>query len=201
MQKYMNQTPSPRARVHMVFLKGTYLVESGDWASDVADIPVDIADLNISIRSQYHFLEGMKAFKENDRTKLDSILSVTQNDIKREKFVVEAGGGKLCSNVSRADASKTDISEANVRREQLMGLMAWLDQDTEKAEAHFKRSIQLFEGMSYSYGPPHIQKPVRELYADWLLSQGQEVEAKRQYQLSLEIGPKRLNPTRAIQSI
>jgi len=201
MQKYMNETPSPRARVHMVFLKGTYLVETGEWASDVAGIPVDIADLNISIRSQYYFLEGMKAFKENDRVKLDSILSVTQNDIKREKFVAEAGSGKLCSNVSRADASKTDISEAKVRREQLLGLMAWLDQDPEKAEVHLKRSIELFEGMSYSYGPPHIQKPVRELYADWLLAQGQEEEAKRQYQLSLKIGPKRLNPTRAIQSI
>ena len=58
MEQYVKETPSSRGRVHMVFLKGTYLVESDDWESPIADIEVDVSDLNISIKAQYQYLEG-----------------------------------------------------------------------------------------------------------------------------------------------
>ena len=201
MQRFVNETPTPRARVHMVFLKGTYLVETDDWDSEIADIEVETEDLNISVRSQFHFLDGMKAFMKKDAQALDSIISVAQNDINRESFVVKSGSTKLCSNVSRADASQMDITEAKVRKEQLLGLAAWLKGNAEQVESHLLKSIELFEGMSYSYGPPHIQKPVRELYADWLVEQGKLDEARLQYEQTLKIGPKRLRPTKAIENV
>ena len=201
MQRFMNESPSARARVHMVFLKGTYLTETDDWDSEIANIPVDTEDLNISVRSQYLFLDGMKAFKSKDAPALDSIITAIRKDINRENFVVKAGSSKLCSNVSRADASQMDITETEVRVEQLLGLAAWLAGDSEQVEAHLLKSIELFEGMSLSYGPPHIQKPVRELYADWLVEQGRLDEAKEQYQNTLKIGPKRLRPTKALENI
>ena len=201
MQKFAEESPSPRARAHMVFLKGTYLVETDAWDSEIAGIEVDTEDLNISVRSQFHFLDGMKAFMSNDREKLDGAVDRIQNDINRENFVVKEGSTKLCSNVSRADASQMDITEAEVRKAQLEGLAAWLDDDAEKTEMHMLRSIELFESISYSYGPPHVQKPVRELYADWLVDQGRTEEAKEQYELTLKIGPKRLRPTLAMERL
>ena len=48
METYTIETPSGRARAHLVFLKGTYLVESEDWDSEIADIPVGIDDLNFN---------------------------------------------------------------------------------------------------------------------------------------------------------
>src|SRR5690606_5439976 len=57
MKKYVSEDSSKRARVHLVFLKGTYLTETDEWDGEIADIPVNITDLNISVRSQYQFLE------------------------------------------------------------------------------------------------------------------------------------------------
>ncbi|MDC8002831.1 hypothetical protein POV27_02090 [Aureisphaera galaxeae] len=201
MQQFMSESPSARSRAHMVFLKGTYLVETDDWDSTIADIPVETADLNVSVRSQYHFLEGMKAFKDANSNALDSLILVARNNIDREKFVIKAGSSKLCSNISRADANQMDITQSEVRIEQLLGLAAWLNGNTEQTEAHLLKSIELFEGMSFSYGPPKIQKPVRELYADWLVAQGRMEEAKEQYELTLKIGPRRLRPTQAIENM
>ena len=201
MKKFMTESPSPRARVHMVFLKGTYLVETNQWDSEIADIEVKTSDLNISVRSQNYFLNGMKAFNDKDSEALNSAITSIENDINREEFVVKEGSSKLCSNVSRADASQMDITEAEIRKEQLLGLASWLDEDTEKAEQHLLKSIELFESISYSYGPPHIQKPVRELYADWLMVQERQAEAKEQYEKTLQIGPERLRPTRALENI
>ncbi|MGB5691239.1 MAG: hypothetical protein WBM43_01410, partial [Flavobacteriaceae bacterium] len=41
------------------------------------------------------------------------------------------------------------------------------------------------------YGPPSIQKPTRELYADWLIAMGRYKEAEVQYGLAEKAGPKR----------
>ncbi len=199
MQEFMKESAAPRTRAHMVFLKGTYLVETNDWDSEIADIEVETADLNISVRSMYYFLNGMKAFKDENKQGVKDAIAVIENDINRENFVVKSGSTKMCANVSRADASEMDIQEAEVRKEQLTALVAWLDGDIELSEQQLQKSIELFESMSYSYGPPHIQKPVRELYADWLMEQGKIKEAKEQYELTLKIGPKRLRPTQALE--
>ena len=191
MEKYASEKPSRRARVHMVFLKGTYLVESDDWEGEIADIPVDVSDLSLTIRSQYQFLEGMKAYKAGNTKLLDSIISTMENEAERATFVVTNDNAKLCSGATRGDLTNSDVVEANIRRHQLMGLKADLKNDSETAEEHFKTAIDLQSSISYSYGPPHIQKPVYELYADWLLTQNRKEEAGEQYTLSLKSGPKR----------
>ncbi len=38
---------------------------------DIANIPVDVKDLNLTTRSKYRFIEGMKAFKAADKASLD----------------------------------------------------------------------------------------------------------------------------------
>ncbi|MDM9632840.1 hypothetical protein QU605_15300, partial [Robiginitalea sp. M39] len=191
MQRYMNETPSPRARVHMVFLKGTYLTETDEWDSEIADIPVEIADLNISVRSQYQFLEGMKAYTAKDTVQMDRVIASMESDIKRETFVQEFSSSSLCSNVTRAEAAPSDIVTSKARQEQLMALREDLAGLNDRAEEHLLKSIELQESVSYSYGPPAIQKPTRELYADWLVAMGRYQEAEAQYKLAEKAGPKR----------
>ncbi len=191
MQRYMNETPSPRARVHMVFLKGTYLTETGEWESAIADIPVEISDLNISVRSQYQFLEGMKAYTAKDTVQMDSIIALMESDIQRETYVQEFSSASLCSNVTRAEAAPSDIVTSKARQQQLMALREDLAGRHDTAEEHLLKSIKLQESVSYSYGPPSIQKPTRELYADWLVAMGRYKEAEAQYILAEKAGPKR----------
>jgi hypothetical protein len=199
MQQYAKETPTKRGRLHLVFLKGTYLVETNDWNSEVAQIPIDISDLNVSIRSQHHFLEGMKAYTKNDAIQLDSIISIMGADYNRESFIVSNNNAKICAGVSRDKASQTDLTEAQVRQLQLQALLATLNNDFILAEKHFLESIQLEESLSYSYGPPFIQKPTRELFADWLLVRTRTEEAATQYELTLKNAPKRLLAMKGVE--
>lgn len=192
MKKYVSEKPSKKARVHLVFLKGTYLSETDDWDGNISDVAIDINDLNISVRSQYHFLEGMKAYNKHNSKKIDSVLAAINQDINRETFIVNEGSSKLCSNVSRDEATQTDLKEAQIRQNQLLALQAEMNQNQILAEQHFLKSIAIENSISYSYGPPAIQKPTHELYADWLLSQKRNVEAQQQYTIAQKNGPGRL---------
>jgi hypothetical protein len=70
-------------------------------------------------------------------------------------------------------------------------LLAWLNNDHINAEKWLKESVVLEESLSYSYGPPFIQKPTHELYAEWLLSQERTKDALAQYEIALKRGPNR----------
>jgi tetratricopeptide (TPR) repeat protein len=192
LKQFTDEKPSKRARVHLVFLKGTYLNETDDWKGDIAEIPVDVKDLNISVRSKYHFLEGMKAYKHNDSTKLRVIIERMKQDEQRESYILSEGSSNLCSNVTRDEATEMDLKSSQIRQEQLLALLAELKKDSKLAETHFLKSVELEESISYSYGPPAIQKPTHELYADWLISENRMEEAAEHYMHSLKKGPKRL---------
>ena len=199
MKTYANETPSKRARTHLVYLKGSYLVDSGNWESDKADIKVDITDLNVSIRSKYYFLEGMKAYVKEDITQLEEVLSRLENDYQREEYIMSDYGGTFCAAVSRDTATRSDLVSSQIRQYQLKALLADLNNNAETAEAFFLKSIELDGTISYSYGPPAIQKPTRELYADWLLGQGRYEDAKSQYEKSLKKNPNRTLVVKGIQ--
>ena len=201
MQRYMNETPSARARTHMVFLKGTYLTETDEWESALADIPVEVSDLNISVRTQYYYLEGMKGYAAKDTIEMDRIIAIMESDIRRESYVQEFSSASLCSNVTRAEAAPSDIVTSRARQQQLMALREDLAGRQDAAEAHLLKSIELQESISYSYGPPSIQKPTRELYADWLAARGRYQESEVQYAMAEKMGPKRRSIREGMESL
>ncbi len=188
---YSRETPSVRARTHLVYLKGTYLVETEDWTGEIADIPVEIDDLNVSTRSQYRFIEGMKAYAKGNIQALDQQIADLEKDHQKESYLVTYDSATFCSGANRDDTTPSMLTETEITMEQLKALKAWLQDDPENAELHLKRSIELEEGLSYSYGPPVIQKPTHELYADWLMTRGREDEARVQYENTLKRAPKR----------
>lgn len=191
MKGFTDEAPSKYSRSHMVYLKGTYLVESDQWSSDIANINVDISDLNLTVRSQYRFLEGMKAFKSEDKASLDVILEEIKKDLDKESYLVTYDAATFCSGANRNTTSPSMLLETEIIMEQLKALRAWLDEDTELTETHLKKTLEIEQDLSYSYGPPVIQKPTHELYADWLLSQGKNQEALEQYQAALAKAPMR----------
>jgi hypothetical protein len=114
-----------------------------------------------------------------------------QRDHEKESYLVTYDSGTFCSGASRDETSPSMLIETEITMHQLMALRARLQNDSGSAETHLKKSIELEERLSYSYGPPVIQKPTHELYADWLMSEGREEEARVQYQKTLERAPKR----------
>ncbi|RIA10080.1 hypothetical protein OE09_1933 [Flavobacteriaceae bacterium MAR_2010_72] len=193
MENYVKETPSARGRVHMVFLKGTYLVETNDWASPIANIEIDVSDLNITIQAQYQFLEGYKAFVAEDKEKLRKVILALDEKIKKEALLVDYmnDGYSVCSSTSRSIPTQSNINESAVMLAQLKAFNFWLANNTDETEHWLKESISIESQLSYSYGPPVIQKPTHELYAEWLMSQNRLEEAAVQYDLTLKMATNR----------
>jgi len=195
MKQYSEETPSVRGRVHMVFLKGTYLAETGDWDNPIAAIEVDLSDMNISVQSAYHAIDGMKAYHAEDEEGLGNIIDLLDDEFKRGQFLATNGPAKLCSGVSRSDVTDGDLAEVEVRIKQLQALQADLAGKMERADALFKEAVDMENALSYSYGPPSIETPSHELYANWLAGQNRLEEANVHYSKALKRGPKRRLPS------
>ena len=193
MEKYTNENPSKRARMHLVFLKGTFLAETNDWDSNIKDIPIDISDLNIGIKSQYYFIEGMKAFKSKNERQLQEVIEQMTDDIEKQSLLVSnlAAGFSVCSNSSYKNPTQSDINKSQVILTQVLALQSWLKKDSIKTEALLKESVALENNLIYSYGPPSIQIPTYELYAEWLLENNRPKEAIEAFNHALKRGPKR----------
>ena len=75
---------------------------------------------------------------------------------------------------------------------ELRALKAWLQNDDKNAEKWFIYAIDKEKGSSYNFGPPSIQKPTNELYAEWLMIKGRHQESVDQYKKTLVRAPKRM---------
>lgn len=199
MEKYANETPSKRGRVHLVYLKGTFLVETEQWGDPIANITVDVTDLNIANRSQYNFLEGMIAFTKQDKGKLDIIIENMKADYELESLSLVDTNITVCTSQTREEAIQSDIDESEAMAMQLMALSSWLEKDMENAEHWFLRSMEKEENLSYSFGPPFIQKPSHELYADWLMENDRFEEAITHYKQTLKRAPNRVMALKGIE--
>ncbi len=191
MQRFMTDASNQYSKTHMVYLKGTYLVESDDWDSDIVNIEVDIEDLNVVTRSKYKFIKGMHAFKKNDRERLEAAISDIKKDHDKESYLVTYDDAPFCSGASRYNTSPSMLVRTEIMMYQLMALKSWLDGNVTETEMLLKKTIELEENLSFSFGPPVVQKPTTELYADWLLANGRTEEAAELYQTTLDKTPKR----------
>jgi len=188
---YNSEKASKRSRTYIVYLKGTYLAETNQWDGEVANIKINVDDLNLSTRSQYDFLEGMKAYKNNDTQILSNSIESMQKDYDKESYLVTYNNAAFCSSADRDETSPSMLTEAKIRINQLLALQAWLQNDNGLTEKYLIRSIELDESLSFSYGPPVIKKPTHELYGDWLVIQKRLEDANKQYKLTLDKAPKR----------
>ncbi|NMM50886.1 tetratricopeptide repeat protein [Marinigracilibium pacificum] len=191
MQQYTAEKPSERAREHLVFLKGTYLVETDDYDSEIADIKVDVKDLNISVRAQYYFSEGYKGYFNNDESQIDKYIDVIVREWSADKSKVSDYGIALCKGETDGMVRQSDIDLAKSMECQLKGLKAWMNGNQVDTEKWLLKSIEFEEMAGFNYGPPVVQKPSYELYADWLVSQNRFDEAYIYFEKTLKKHPNR----------
>ncbi|MBP9705553.1 MAG: hypothetical protein WAU21_15390, partial [Chitinophagales bacterium] len=135
--------------------------------------------------------EGMKAFSKKDNIALDKVIADLHADYEKESLQVQDVMDAHCASLDGNAVTSTNILQCKIIEAQLLGLSAWLENDIALTEEWFKKSITLEESISYSYGPPEIQKPTYELYGDWLLTQNRGEDAILQYELALKKGPNR----------
>ena len=194
MHQFCIALPSPRARAHMILLKTTYLAETGDYMNPIKDISVDQQDLNITTRAKNYFVTGMAAYHSNKPATLDSIIHQLADERVVESLKTSDKGIRMCGNINRSLATKTDLLEAETMELELRAVRAWLKKDKGETEKYFQRATELQTEAGYSYGPPAIVKPSYEMYGEWLLETGRPKEALTQFELSIKYAPnKRLS--------
>ncbi|WP_298239258.1 hypothetical protein [uncultured Algibacter sp.] len=201
MEKYCKEDPSRRARVHLLFLKGTFLAEADLWNHPISNIEIDVSDANIAIKSQNYFIEGRIAFENNNAEVLGKIIESMESDIKSESLLVDnvSSGFSVCASGNRELPNRTDISESIVMKTQLMALRARLENNIIETEKFLKKSVFLQDQLAYSYGPPFIQKPTKEMYAEFLMDQNRLEESIVLFKQALEKGTKRLTALNGLE--
>ncbi|WP_137092500.1 tetratricopeptide repeat protein [Mangrovivirga cuniculi] len=201
MALYTKEKPSTRARAHLVYLKGTYLVETEDWNSDIANIVVETEGLNILERANYNFIDGMKAYESRDSKSLELVITSLKIQIEEEEVKVNDTGISICSGESRDMVRQSDVDAARSTEFQLRALLEKLNGNLEQTEKYLLKAIELEEKAGYNYGPPAIQKPSHEMLADWLVEQKRIDEAYLYYEQTLKRHPNRMKAVNSQQKL
>ena len=191
MKVYSDTLPSKRARRHLVYMKGTYLAETDDWSNELANLEIDLEELNIVSHASVAFIEGMKAFKNGDRNSIKQLIDQMESDRGNAAMFVSEGGAPMCGSSSRYQPNQLDIGIAHVFEMELRALLAQLQNDKTATEDWLKKACELQVNISYTYGPPVIIKTAFEMYGEWLLEQNRPDEALLQFEKAWERGPNR----------
>lgn len=194
MISYCAELPSVRARVHEIYLKSTYLVETNEWQSALASHLTDVKDLNVSTRGMESFIRGMKSYYDGDIAGLEKVIQQMEKERIQESINISEAGIALCKSggASRQNATKLDIDEVHIMEMELQGLKSWKQNDMQAAEKWFKEATALEQSVSYSYGPPSVVKPSNELYGEYLLSVNRAEDAMSAFDASLKRAPLRV---------
>lgn len=194
MKSYTDGRPSKEARAYLLAMKGAYMTENDIWDDAVADINIKVDDLSISKRGEYAFLEGMKAFYKNDKTKLQDVIT----QLKKQKYTaslnISEKQNSMCSagDISNAQTSQLDIDMVSIMEYELEAALAQLNGQDEKALDLLKKASALDNTLHYAFGPPSIFKPADEAYAEALFKSGNYEAALTAFQNALKRNPGRL---------
>ena len=198
---YVDETPSTRGRTHLVYLKGTFLAETMNYDSPVSDIEVEVEDLNISTKAKYYTSAGFDAFYSGNKDSINSLIALLEQECKIAELFLDTTDFKLCTTITRESPRRGDIDAAYVMIDQLKFLRQRLYGNPQEAEKYIQSAIEKELESTYSYGPPAIQKPSTELYADWLRKQSRKGEAIRYYKKTLERAPNRRWSVQALNDL
>ncbi len=191
MKVYCDTLPATRIRNHLVYMKTTYLVESNEWNTDVANINVDLDELNISTRAMFYFTEGMKAYNGKDQESLSEWILKLAGERLLDAEKVSGNTIGVCGSVNGNIPNLLDVQQAEVMELELKALQSWMKKDTSATDSFFRKATVLENALSYSFGPPVIVKPSNELYGEWLLEVNKPQQALEQFNLSLKTAPNR----------
>ncbi len=192
MYTYTTELPSKSARSYFARMKGTYLLHTGEWNSDIAGFSVDMEGMGIVSRSQYHFTEGWKAWKNGDKERLSALIDTMTTERKKAALLVTDSGIPMCAATpSGQGPNQLDIDWAHVMEMELKALREMLGGNDVQAEFWLQSATGLQGSISYDYGPPAILKPAHEMLGDFLLEQKRPEEALAAFETALERSPKR----------
>lgn len=187
--------PSPSARTHFAFIRGHYLIETNDWDHELASETIKSQDLRIEIRNLERLIKGLTAFKQGDKYALNKLVDEAVKDISaaQQGTVINESVAQCSPNTAATGGSpgSAGLNMAKIMMEELSAVLAYMNGDFRKAEAHFHNAISIEEQNGHFFGPPEIMRPTQEFYGDFLLSRKKYKEAAAAFEKALDKAPGR----------
>jgi tetratricopeptide (TPR) repeat protein len=191
--RYTNELPSAAARVHLVQMRGHYLLETNDWSSPFADLSIKTDDVMIITHFNNTLIDGFKAFRDRNINKLEIIASEATKAIADETQLQKANEKMTICGVTRfvkAVPTEQDIKFSTNQLRKIQAMLSWLKNDLAQAENYFKQSLPK-EG-AVVIGPPFNLISGHELYAEFLLANNRPDEAYQHFEKALLASPNRI---------
>lgn len=158
---------SPVHRRHLVSTRASYLVDTQEWDSDLADLEIDHAGLSdYSIATDY-YAQGLVALNRGDTSGAKEALAAMGG----EKEIVSADRETVAPRLLRL-ALEGQIALAAGHGAEALELIG--------------RAAELEGGLPSEYGPAVPVQPMAELLADTHLALGDADKARHYYDLSLQ---------------
>ena len=158
-------------RIHasLALTRAAYLVDTGRWDSDVADVTVDEDKLWLETRSNHLFVNGMVALQRGDSDE-------ASRHVKKLMDLKGEGKGRTV---------------ATILQHELKSLLLIEEGHADEAVDLLKKASAIEEGMPFDFGPPSPVKPSFELLGEVLLDLGDYEGAQEAFAAALARAPKR----------
>lgn len=194
MTAYAAERPTQSARVYLLAMKGAHMVETDTWDGPVSMINANIADLNVSKKAGFLYIEGIKALQHKRPDMVQSIIKTMQDDAYRASLNVGVDKVQMCNATGGGSKPPTqkDIDMTNIMIKQLQAGLSRLSGDEAKYLSILKEATALEDKVSLVFGPPTVFKPIYEQYAEALVEGHRYDEAMVAYNKLLDKYPRRL---------
>jgi tetratricopeptide (TPR) repeat protein len=156
-----------------------YLLDSGEWGSDVASQPLPGG-------------AGLGAHLDFAFAKVLGAIELGQLDEARAALAgLEAAGSAVAEFETQQDPDPTYRVRPEIMVLEARGLLAERAGDAPGAEKVYRQARDLEAGLPIAFGPPVIEKPTHELLGQFLLRQGRKAEAHAEFERALARTPGR----------
>jgi len=156
-----------------------YLIDTGDWSSDLASEDVPLGTL-AGAKLTRAFVRALRAANLSDPTLRRALADVEQA---RESLNAVLA--------ARLDGRDRYRYRADVLEQEINGLAALAEGKSDDAIAILERAAAAEDAMPAEFGPPFVDKPARELLGDVLVRLARPSEARAAYEAALRRTPGR----------
>lgn len=176
----MSMDPDNSRAGSLANMRLRYLVDTGDWNGEIARLALP-PNAGPGARLDFAFADTLRAIGLKDAAAAQKALAALQV-VAAEVVEIETRGN---------DPDPTYRTRPAIFILQAQGLIAELAGDVAGAKAKLEEAAVKEEALPIAFGPPTIDKPSRELLAEFLLRRGRKSDAAAAFERALARTPGR----------
>jgi tetratricopeptide (TPR) repeat protein len=178
-EEHVQRNPARLIRYHLVQMRAAYQIETG--RSHDSPFVVDTGDLDMPAAAGSLLAKAFVAINQGQRKDAEQALDAIRN----------LAPSQASNSLSHTHTYPGDTQVVEIARRELEALVLLSDGNSQRALELIAEAARIEDKMAFEFGPPTPPKPARELYGEMLLQLDRPVEARREFETSLERTPKR----------